>query len=121
VEAAAYLRTWRMRWDPLVWRTEAVPARSEFAELRRVRTDYSPCDIDVNGCDDRSEISNLVLAFPILEIIDIASPADIEVLARLDHHVACGDYEGDRRLFWVISGDPDCDWDVVGSIPERYW
>jgi hypothetical protein len=56
-----------------------------------------------------------------LEIIDIASPADIEVHARLNQHVVCGDYEGNRGLFWVISGDPNCDWDIVGCISERYW
>ena len=53
-----------------------------------------------------------------LEIINIASPADIEVLARLNQHVICGDYEGDRGMFWVISGDPYCNWDIIGSIPE---
>jgi hypothetical protein len=117
VVVEVYLRT----WVPLVWRTVEVPARSEFAELQTVPTNYSPCDIDVNGCDDKSEILNLILAFPILEIINIASPADIEVLARLNQHVGCGDYEGDRGLLWVVSGDPDCDWDIIGCIPEGYW
>ena len=82
--AEAYLRTWKMTWFPLVWRKLEVPARSEIVELQTVPTGYSPCDIDVNGCDDESEILNLILAFPMLEIINIASPADIEVLARLN-------------------------------------
>jgi hypothetical protein len=69
----------------------------------------------------KERILNLIFAFPMLEIIDIASPADIEVLARLNQHVICGDYESYRRLLWVISGDPDCDWDIIRSISERYW
>lgn len=55
-----------------------------------------------------------------LEIINAASPTDIEILARLNQHVICGDYEGDRGLFWVISGDPNRDWDIIGCISERY-
>ena len=49
--AEAYLRTWRMAWVPLVWSKQEVPARSDFVELQTVPTNYSPCDIDVNGCD----------------------------------------------------------------------
>ena len=116
--AEAYLRT----WIPLVWRKLEVPARSDFEEPQTVPTNHSPWD---SRCQlmrsDESEILNLILAFPMLEIINVASPADIEVLARLNQHVICGDYEGDRGMFWVISCDPDCDWDIIGSIPEGYW
>ena len=49
--AEAYLRTWRITLVPLVWSKQEVPARSDFVELQRVPTNYSPCDIDVNGCD----------------------------------------------------------------------
>lgn len=77
----AYLRT----WIPLVWRKLEAPARSDFVALQIVPTNYSPCDTrcQLMRCD-KSEISNLILAFPMLEIINIASPADIEVLARLN-------------------------------------
>jgi len=76
-----YLRT----WIPLVWRKLEAPARSDFAELEIVPTNYSPCDTrcQLMRCD-KSEMLNLILAFPMLEIINIASPTDIEVLARLN-------------------------------------
>ena len=79
--AEAYLRT----WIPLVWRKLEAPARSDSEELQIVPTNYSPCDTrcQLMRCD-KNKILNLILAFPMLEIINIASPADIEILARLN-------------------------------------
>jgi len=40
---------------------------------------------DINGCNGIKErYWNLILAFPMLEIINIASSADVEELARLN-------------------------------------
>lgn len=76
-----YLHT----WIPLVWRKLEAPARSDFGDLQIAPTNYSPCDTrcQLMRCDKR-EMLNLIFAFPMLEIINIASPTDIEVLARLN-------------------------------------
>ena len=63
--------------------------------------------------------TDLVLAGPLLGVLDVASAADVDVSSRPDKHVCRGDDVGDGGLPGVVSGDPDGDGDVVGCVSER--
>jgi hypothetical protein len=53
-----------------------------------------------------------------LNVLDVASAAYIDVLSRFDNHVIGGDDISDRRLARVVSCDPKGDRNIIGSIPK---
>ncbi len=63
--------------------------------------------------------TDLVLAGPVLCVVDGASAADIDVWARPDKHVGRGDDVGDGGQPGVVSGHPEGHGDVVGRVSER--
>lgn len=65
---------------------------------------------------DESSGTDLGFAFPVLDVLECASAAGIEILARLDKHVGGRDYIDDGGLAGVVSGQPDGDGDVVGCL-----
>jgi hypothetical protein len=59
-------------------------------------------------------ISHLALALPVLNVFDGTATAEVDVLASADEHI-WGSYDiSNRMLFWIVSSEPDRDWDVVG-------
>jgi hypothetical protein len=52
----------------------------------------------------------------VLDVVDIAPSADIDVLSGLDKHVISRDYIRDRRLAGILAGDPDRDGNVVRGL-----
>lgn len=49
-------------------------------------------------------------------VFDVTTTAEVDVLASADEHVR-GSYDiSNRMLLWIVSGDPDGDWDVVGRL-----
>jgi len=62
--------------------------------------------------------TNLLFAFPLLNVLNVASAAQIEVLPGLDEHVIGRDNIGDRRPTWVLPCDPNCHGNIVGGISK---
>lgn len=62
--------------------------------------------------------TDLGLSVPIVDVLDRASAAEIDVLARTNEHVLGGDDIGNRGVARVVFCEPDCDGDVVGGTPE---
>ena len=48
-------------------------------------------------------VTHLVLALPVQNVIYLTPSTDIDMLARADEHVTCGDYVRDRRQSRMFS------------------
>lgn len=82
--------------------------------------DYSPWYV----CEAESrrgiERQNLGFAIPLLDVLDVTATAGIDIFARLDQDVICGDDIDDRGLTGVFAGDPYGDGDVVWGVTISY-
>ncbi len=64
--------------------------------------------------------TDLALSFPIANVLDGRSPADIEFGAGSDEHVICWDDISDRRGTGIVSWEPNRNWNVVRGATEGY-
>jgi hypothetical protein len=62
--------------------------------------------------------TNLVFTLPMLDVLDVASAAYIDVFSRFNNHLIGGDDIGDRRLARVVSCDPKGDGNIIGCITK---
>lgn len=61
-------------------------------------------------------ISYLALALPVLKVLDVTTTAEVDVFAGAYEHVWGGYDVYDRVFLWIVSSDPDRDWNVVGRL-----
>lgn len=73
-------------------------------------------DEDGMGRSEDGVVSYLALALPVLDVIDVTTPAEVDLLARADEHVWGGHDVGYRVFLWIVSGEPDRDRDVVCGL-----
>ena len=101
---------------------EAV-ARKHLALRPGVQQGCSPAGekVSISVGRARSVAANLALAFPVTEILHKTSSADVHLRASTDEHVAGRDGICDRWMARIVSRQPYCNRDVVGSSAKGYW
>ena len=57
--------------------------------------------------------ADLVFTLPMLDVLDVASAAYIDVFSRFNNHLIGGHNIGDRRLARIVSCDPKGDGDII--------
>lgn len=70
--------------------------------------------------DGRRTHTYLTLSLPVLEIIETAFSAYVDVLSWPYKHIICGHNIGNGWLAWIFSSDPDRDGNIIGRVAERY-
>ena len=66
----------------------------------------------------QESMTNLVLAFPVLQILDVASPADIHESSGPDKNIVCRHNIRNRRLARILPRHPDGHRYVVRRAPK---
>ena len=108
---------------PWAWHILAAREKTRPASLLRAQQDCSPVgrEVSMSASSAGFAATNLALAFPIADILDETSTADVHVRARSDEHIAGRNDIGDWRVPGVVAWQPDSDRDVVGCSAESYW
>lgn len=103
------------------WHTQEVPARIALAWPPATLTSYMPTE-GISHIPEADEIDRcLILARPMLYVLNIASATDIDIFTGLYEHTTGRDDKRNGRISRILSCQPDSNWDVIRSITKRDW